>query len=122
MRIIYNSVLVLQHTVGMLVISAIYFSKLVFLYDWHWQDDLHAGIWAVGIFVLHYALVFIGYKKDFITLPCLKIVQIIELVLIGLQVLLWIILNLQGWETVCPQILIYVVAILLRVYTLKKIQ
>jgi len=72
--------------------------------------------------MLHYTLVFIGYKKGFLTPPCLKALQIIEFVLIGLQVLLWIILNYMAWEAICPQICIYIAALLLRVCTLKKIR
>lgn len=81
MRVIYNIVLVAVHVVGIVFLTAISTSRFIFWATWTKYNELTFIIWASLVYILHYSLLWHGYKKKLIEIRASCALQIIERIL-----------------------------------------
>jgi len=92
----YNILLGLLHTLGLLYLYGLNSARFIFFYDWHTSDDVWLIIITVLVFLLHYSLLFFGYKKNLLTNKVIVFLRYGEYVLIVLQAVLLGVMCLPG--------------------------
>lgn len=119
MNIFLNTILILLYSIGIILVDIMCFSRLVFYYDWHFYENLMIWMCAAIVFVLHYALIWIMYKKGKPFVNCIIILQIIDYLLAGIYLTFIVILTVSPWtqmtlDAIYPPFVIHGVALILR--------
>ena len=117
MKICYNLVCLFLRTIGMLFISLLCCSRLVFYHDWQPHDDILFWIFVIGVLVINYTLIFIG--KRILIDKYVNIMQAIELILTSIPLIFLVLMIILPWIRVpfgamYPLLIICAVILLLR--------
>ena len=84
---IYNITLFVIHVLGTLLFASICTGRLIFWTVWTTLNEVGFIICGVLVLVVHYVLLWIGYKKRLIKWNILRGLQILEFVLVAPQMI-----------------------------------
>lgn len=126
---IYCIIMFLLYFIGSYLFAGLCASRYIFYHEWTSLYDLQILLLGLATFVLHYVLLWIGYKKGFLDRFIIRALKILDLVLYGSQLtlltFLWIFttehFNAREIIVFLPTFAIDIIAIVLRLLTSKKI-
>ena len=81
MRVVYNVILTMLHTIGLLFFAIMYASRFALLLSWTHEEEMIFELCGILVFGIHYALLWIGHKKHLICFGVIKWLQIWEMIL-----------------------------------------
>ena len=124
MKKFYNIMLVILHCIGLIFTSAFSLSRFVFYPSWPPQDDFVLWTLIIAVLLIHYGLLFLGYKLRFLSANILHALKKVEIVHAYGQLALIVLLFIICWFRVpfvasYPIFVVPVAALILRILTNK---
>ena len=112
-RKLYSIALCSVHAIGILFIAASCLARMFFYYDWPIEDELLAwGLFAL-VYILHAALLFVGYKYDCVNSRAVNVLRITEYIVMAWPVLFIIVFGFPYYQFSFGQIFPLVITDLL---------
>ena len=118
---IYCVVMFLLYFVGTVFYSTLCASKALFPQFWTSSHELQRILSGVATFMLHYVLLWIGYKKGFLDRFIIRALKILDLVFYGSPFALLIFFCFCNMTRLLPLFATNCIIIILRLLTSKKI-
>ena len=129
MKKLYNFSVIIGHIIGLISLIIFCYSRTVFFVDWSFTDDIIMCAYIMFVFIAHYALMFLGFKKRILLNTTYNILRIVERIFVILMfallgvifVLCWLLQLKTSFQQVCPILMLCIAVPLIRNAVYKKI-
>ncbi len=129
MKNFYNFSVIIGRIIGLVSLIIFCYSRVVFFVDWSFTDDIIMCAYIMFVFVAHYALMLLGFKKQILLNTTYNILRIAERIFVILMfvflgvifVICWLLQMNTSFQQVCPILMLCIAVPLIRKVVYKKI-